>query len=61
MAIKDESYYANLEAKYGLHARRAAEAADKLAAEVESGELDFGAALSQAFGSAYRPGQISGR
>ena len=53
--MKDESYYAELERKYGLKARRAAETADRLSDDLAAGKIDFGSALSEAFGAAYRP------
>lgn len=59
--MKPVSYYAELERKYGLKARRAAEAADKNSEALSHGEISLQDALQNAFGAVYRPGQISGR
>jgi hypothetical protein len=58
---RNSEYYDRIESEYGLTARRAAEAADKLADSVDEGEMEFGQALQDAVGAAFRPGKLSGR
>ena len=52
--MKPKEYYEALERDYGVHARRAAEMADRLADELDEGATTLAQAFERAAGSAYR-------